>query len=237
MLISKFNRQDLISENLKGEGAIILIYKPKRWTSFDVVKKIRTNFKVNKVGHAGTLDPNAEGLLILATGKMTKEITSFFELQKEYIGKMILGSITPSFDTETDIIESRDFSKITREQVESIFESFKGQIKQKPPIYSAVKYRGKPLYKYARKGKILELPEKLINISNLELLKFNLPEIEFKVTCSKGTYIRSLVNDIGIKLGCGAHLYELKRTRIGNFSVDDALKIDDIKVSVENAIG
>lgn len=238
LIVNKQNKDELLSEIINEDGIILLVNKPKNWTSFDVVKKIRTFFKLKKVGHAGTLDPIAQGLIILATQKMTKQIKMFSDLDKEYYGKMILGAKTPSYDTETEIVERKDYSHITKEVLEATFLKYKGTISQLPPIYSAVKLRGKPLYKYARKGKIMDLTERIVKISELELMDFNPPEVRFRVVCSKGTYIRSLVNDIGDALGCGAYLVELVRTKIGQFNLDDALDIEDLtrNVDILNAI-
>lgn len=226
-IINKENKNLLQKEIYNEDGLILLVNKPKNWSSFDVVKKIRSSFKLRKVGHSGTLDPLAEGLMILATNKKTKQLQYFSDLDKEYYGKMIIGAKTSSFDAETEIIERNDYSNITREFLEEIFQKFIGTISQLPPIYSAVKYFGKPLYKYARKGKKLDLVERNVKINNLELLDFSPPEIKFRVVCSKGTYIRSLVSDIGNALGCGAYLIELVRTKIGNYSLDQALSLDD----------
>lgn len=229
-------RSEIIQENhsqfidsICNEGSFILINKPIGWTSFDVVKKIRSHFKVKKVGHAGTLDPLAEGLLIVATGKLTKKIDEFTKLHKEYIGELVLGGRTASYDSGTEIIEKRNYSNIKHDDIKKIFSEFKGVILQKPPIYSAVKHKGKPLYKYARKGKEVPLIEREVQITNLEILDIKLPLIKFVISCSKGTYIRSLVNDIGERLGCGAYLQTLIRTKIGNYLLTDALEIEDLK--------
>lgn len=232
LIISKENI-DLLPKVINSEdGLILLINKPKNWTSFDVVKKIRTSFKLKKVGHSGTLDPIAEGLMIVATNKKTKKLQFFTELDKEYYGKMILGAKTPSFDAETEIIERKDYSYVTKENLEEIFKNFTGVISQLPPIYSAVKYHGKPLYKYARKGKKLELDVRNVNIKSFNLLDFSPPEVKFRIICSKGTYVRSLVNDVGNALGCGAFLVELVRTKIGDYLLEDALTLEDL---VKNA--
>jgi len=211
-------------------GELFLVDKPMDWTSFDVVHRVRDLFHVKKVGHAGTLDPKATGLLILCTGKRTKEIDEFTGKEKEYEGILQLGSTTASFDSETPIEDMKEFHSITEENMVSMFHSFLGEQSQLPPMYSAVKHSGKPLYKYARKGRSVERTPRDIEIMQFEMVSFQLPFVEFRIVCSKGTYIRSLVSDCGDKLGCGAFLKELRRTRIGEFSVRDALTIEDLHV-------
>lgn len=210
------------------KGEVLLVDKPLDWTSFDVVHRVRDLFHVKKVGHAGTLDPKATGLLILCTGKKTKEINSFTGQEKEYEGIMQLGATTASFDSETPEEEQKDCLSIGKKQVVEVFSSFIGLQLQVPPMYSAVKYGGKPLYKYARKGRSLEREPREITVSEFALIKMELPYLHFRVVCSKGTYIRSLVDECGRKLGCGAYLKELRRTRIGNLSLDQALHIEDL---------
>ncbi len=238
LIIDKQNIKLLQTQSIDSEGLIILINKPKDWTSFDVVKKVRTLLKLKKVGHSGTLDPKAEGLMVVATNKMTKQLENYSQLEKEYIGKMILGARTPSYDAETEISEISDYSNINKNDLEKVFLQFTGNITQIPPMYSAVKYRGKPLYKYARKGRKLDLTQRGITISELKLIDFQPPEVTFRVTCSKGTYIRSLVNDIGNSLGCGAYLLELVRTRIGSYKLENALTIEELtkKIEILNAV-
>lgn len=213
---------------LKEDGSIFLVNKPIGWSSFDVVKKMRIHFGVKKVGHAGTLDPKATGLLIVGMGKKTKQISEYSVLEKEYEASMILGATTASYDAETDVIETRSFAGITKEDVSRVIKMFTGVIMQKPPMYSAIKLNGKPLYKYARKGREIELELREVEISQLELIDFQPPVVKFRVVCSKGTYIRSLANDIGEKLGCGAHLNSLVRTRIGSFHLDDAFSLEEL---------
>jgi tRNA pseudouridine55 synthase len=215
-------------EEINGDGSIFLVVKPIGWSSFDVVKKIRIHFGVKKVGHAGTLDPLASGLLIIGTGKKTKVISNYSGLNKEYEGMMILGARTASYDAETEVTDNKDFSKINISDIESVFTYYVGRQYQKPPMYSAVKHHGKRLYKYARKGKEVITKEREIQIDELELLKYDAPEVKFRVTCSKGTYVRSLVNDIGDKLGCGAYLKSLTRTRVGPFSIEEAFTIEEL---------
>ena len=214
-------------------GETILIDKPFGWTSFHVVHKIRKAVGVKKVGHAGTLDPMATGLLIICTGKKTKEITKYQDLEKTYTGIITLGKTTPSMDLETGIIEEKPWENITGEKILKAKEEFKGEILQIPPMYSAVKHKGKSLYKFARKGKIVKREPRKVSISSFNITKINLPDIFFEISCSKGTYIRVIANDLGIRLGCGAVLSSLRRTRIGNYDVEDALSIDDFTKNIK----
>jgi tRNA pseudouridine55 synthase len=211
------------------EGLFLLIDKPLQWTSFDVIHKIRRCLGVAKAGHAGTLDPRATGLLIVCTGRQTKRLQDFTGLEKEYTGSFQLGIRTPSFDLETAVSETVDFSSVTRETLESTAQTFVGKQLQLPPMYSAVKHHGKPLYKFARKGKTLERAPKEIDIMEFSILSFEPPRVTFRVRCSKGTYIRALANDMGNILGCGATLADLRRTRIGEFSVEEALTISQLE--------
>jgi len=211
-----------------GEGEVLLIDKSLNWTSFDVVKKIRALFDVRKVGHAGTLDPQATGLLIVCTGKRTKNIAQFVGLEKEYTGTCELGVRTPSFDMETAVHESRDFSAVTVQQIKNVAESLLGKQFQLPPMYSAVKYGGKPLYQYARSGKTVERASREIDVKKFEILNVHMPYINFCIVCSKGTYIRSLVDELGIRLSCGATMTALRRIRIGEYTVEHAKTIDQL---------
>ena len=208
-------------------GEIIMIDKPLNWTSFDVVCKIRNAVGVKKVGHAGTLDPMATGLLILCTGKKTKEILSFQDLEKTYTGSILLGKKSKSMDLETELIGDEDISSIKDEDIYNVREKFVGDILQIPPMYSAIKFKGKSLYNMARKGKTIELKPREVSVSKFEILEINKPYVKFEITCSKGTYIRSIANDFGEELGCGGVLSSLRRTAIGNYSVNDALSITD----------
>lgn len=217
-------------------GETILIDKPFRWTSFHVVHKIRKAVGVKKVGHAGTLDPMATGLLIICTGKKTKEISKYQDLEKTYTGIVTLGKITPSMDLETDIIEEKSLGNITKEKILESKEKFTGEIFQIPPMYSAVKYKGKSLYKFARKGKKVKREPRKVYVSKFNIIKINLPDIFFEISCSKGTYIRVIANDLGINLGCGAVLSSLRRTKIGNYSVEDSLSIDDFTKKIKLAL-
>ena len=210
------------------QGELILVDKPMDWTSFDVVAKIRSMFRIKKVGHAGTLDPKATGLLIVCTGRMTKSIDQFTAQEKEYTGIFELGGITSSLDSETEVTDRKDFSRVTSEQVQHVFELFIGKQKQIPPMFSAIKINGRRLYKDARKGKIVEREPREIFIKEFQMTSFELPFVGFRVVCSKGTYIRSLANDCGEKLGCGAYLKQLTRTKIGDFRIEDALKMENI---------
>jgi tRNA pseudouridine55 synthase len=209
-------------------GEILLLNKPLDWTSFDVVKKVRNTIRVKKVGHAGTLDPLATGLLILCTGKYTKRIDEIQGQEKEYTGIIRLGETTPSYDRETEVTETRDISHLAQESINQAAQSFVGTIEQVPPIYSAVQVDGKRAYDLARKGKEVELKPRSVTIDAFDITSINGPEVEFRVVCSKGTYIRSLAHDLGQKLGVGAHLSKLERTRIGEYKLEDALTIDDI---------
>jgi len=209
-------------------GEVLLVDKPLNWTSFDVVHRVRDLFHVKKVGHAGTLDPLATGLLILCTGKKTKEIDTYTGQEKEYEGIMQLGATTASFDSETPEQDQKDYLRVDEEHVLTVFSSFVGRQFQIPPMYSAVKYGGKPLYKYARKGRSLVRQPREISISEFTLIKMELPLLHFRVICSKGTYIRSIVDECGKKLLCGAYLKQLRRTRIGTLSLQQALHIEDL---------
>lgn len=214
------------------EGQVVLIDKPLEWTSFQVVNKIRWEirqrfgFKKIKVGHAGTLDPLATGLLILCTGKFTKRIESYQAQVKEYTGVITVGATTPSYDLESEVDASFPTEHITNELIQSTAAKFVGDLLQKPPIFSALKKDGKRLYDLARAGETTEIPARKIHISKFEITKIKLPEIEFRVVCSKGTYIRSLAYDFGKALRSGAHLSKLRRTKIGAFEVTNALSIE-----------
>jgi tRNA pseudouridine55 synthase len=209
------------------EGELLLVNKPYNWTSFDVVGKIRNTLKPLKlkVGHAGTLDPLATGLLIVCTGKLTKQIDTFQAEEKEYTGTLILGATTPSYDMETEVDETFDISNLTEEQIHANCAQFTGDIQQYPPAHSAVKINGERLYEKARRGEEVELRLRFVTISEFEITRIALPEVDFRVVCSKGTYIRSLVNDFGKALNNGAYLSKLCRTRSGNFRIEDAFEV------------
>ena len=221
------NGEDFIS------GKLILIDKEKEWSSFDVVNKIRSAIKKKfsikkiKVGHAGTLDPLATGLLVLCTGKMTKKIGNLSILRKRYLGTITLGATTPSYDCETAINNTYPTSHITEKLIKSNINNFIGVISQKPPIYSAIKKDGKRLYMYARAGEKVEINSRKIEIFDFKIIKIDMPNIDFEISCSKGTYIRSIANDFGENLNSGAYLSNLKRTEIGDFKITNASKVNE----------
>lgn len=217
-----------MEEKTQDDGRVLLINKPIQWTSFDVVNKLRYKLKIKKIGHAGTLDPLATGLLIICVGKMTKQIESFMGLEKEYTGTFVLGQTTPSYDLETPVSEQKDISGITPEAIATAIKSLTGKISQLPPAHSAIKIGGKRAYKFARKGKEVELQPREVEVKEFEITAMQLPEIQFRVVCSKGTYIRSLARDLGEKLGVGAYLSQLCRTRIGTYKLEKALSIEDV---------
>ena len=204
------------------EGALILLDKPLGKTSFQAVGFVRNVTKVKKVGHAGTLDPLATGLLIICTGKWTKKITNLQLMEKEYTGTFVLGATRPSFDMETEINSTAEFEHLTETQILAATEQFKGIITQTPPIYSAIKVDGKRAYESARAGETLELKSREVEVSEFEITRVALPEVDFRIVCSKGTYIRTIANDFGAALGCGAYLSALRRTRIGDYRIEDA---------------
>ncbi|UAB82142.1 tRNA pseudouridine(55) synthase TruB [Marixanthomonas sp. SCSIO 43207] len=220
-------------------GQVLLIDKPLNWTSFQVVNKIRWLIKKQfgikkiKVGHAGTLDPLATGLLILCTGKFTKKIETLQAQEKEYTGTFTLGATTPSYDLETEIDHRFDITEITSENIYEATNQFIGDIQQQPPVFSALKKEGKRLYEYARAGEKVEIPSRTVHISAFEITRIELPEVDFRVACSKGTYIRSLAHDFGKALKNGAHLSALKRTKIGDFSVENAITIEDFEKNLQ----
>tara|TARA_B100000524_G_scaffold307396_1_gene182920 strand:+ start:366 stop:1073 length:708 start_codon:yes stop_codon:yes gene_type:complete len=215
------------------EGHTLLINKPLRWTSFDVVKKIRNTLrsalqlKKVKVGHAGTLDPLADGLLIVCTGKFTKRINEFQAQEKEYTAEFTLGATTPSFDLETEVNETFDYNHITEDILKKTAKSLTGNILQTPPIYSAIKQDGKRLYEHARKGEDVKIKERMVHVSKFEIIKVEMPKVHVRIVCSKGTYIRSLAHSFGKNLNNGAHLSQLTRTRIGNFQLSKAIGIQE----------
>ncbi|MBL4625001.1 MAG: tRNA pseudouridine(55) synthase TruB [Flavobacteriales bacterium] len=219
------------------DGQTLLINKPLEWTSFDVVNKLRyqlkrkLNVKKLKVGHAGTLDPLATGLLIICTGKSTKQIDTIQAQEKEYTGVITLGGTTPSYDLETEVDQTFDYAGITEEEILKTAQSFIGESEQMPPIFSAKKINGKKAYDLARKGKEVKLNPRSIVISLFEIEKIELPDVYFKITCSKGTYIRSIAFDFGQKLDNGGHLSKLCRTKIGDYNLENAFEIEQF---VEN---
>jgi len=215
------------------EGHTLLINKPLRWTSFDVVKKIRNTLRTAlqlkkiKVGHAGTLDPLADGLLIVCTGKFTKRINEFQAQEKEYTAEFTLGATTPSFDLETEVNETFDYNHINEDMLKTTAESLTGNILQTPPIYSAIKQDGKRLYEHARKGEDVKIKERMVHVSKFEIIKVEMPKVYVRIVCSKGTYIRSLAQTFGKNLNSGAHLSQLTRTRIGKFELSQAIDIQE----------
>ncbi len=211
------------------EGKVLLINKELHWTSFDVVKKIRNLSRIKKVGHAGTLDPLATGLLIVCAGKKTKEISKFMDLEKEYTGSMVLGKTTPSVDLETEFNSDTSIEHISDDDVLNLTQEFIGTILQVPPVYSAIKKDGAPLYLKARKGEVVAIEPRAVELTEFEITRIQLPAIEFRLVCSKGFYVRSLVRDFGEKLGVGAYLSSLTRTRIGEYKLENAQTIDEFK--------
>lgn len=208
--------------NTFEEGRVLLINKPLHWTSFDAVRKVRNLVKIKKVGHAGTLDPLATGLLIICTGKFTKRINEYMAREKEYTGTITLGASTPTYDLESEPVDFRSTEGVTDEKLETALHSLRGPILQIPPAHSAIKVDGKRVYELARKGKEVKLEPRPVEIYLFEIADRQGDLLHFRVRCSTGTYIRSLANDLGQLLGCGAHLSSLCRTKIGEFSIDDA---------------
>jgi tRNA pseudouridine55 synthase len=222
------NRQALTAKSL-DEGVVLLLDKPLTWTSFDVVCKVKNTLRPRKIGHAGTLDPLATGLLIMCTGKKTKEIEQIQSQEKEYEGTFRLGQTTPSFDLETPVDAEQPCAHLTEAEIQAAVATFLGKIEQVPPVFSAVKVGGKRAYELARQGQEAEIKAKTVEIKTFELTRIALPDIDFRVVCSKGTYIRSLARDLGVALGCGAHLTRLVRTRIGAYSLADAYSIAQLE--------
>ena len=222
------------------EGKVLLIDKPLNWTSFQVVNKIRWlikqqfNIKKIKVGHAGTLDPLATGLLILCTGKFTKKIETYQAQVKEYTGTFTLGATTPSYDLESEIDQKFDISEISKADILKNTQQFHGKIQQQPPIFSALKKNGKRLYEYAREGSKIKIPSRSVTIKEFQITKIELPYIEFRIVCGKGTYIRSLAHDFGKSLNNGAHLSSLRRTKIGEFRVEDAIDVFEVEKFIKS---
>lgn len=212
-----------------ADGKVIFINKPLHWTSFDVVRKLRSLVQIKKIGHAGTLDPLATGLLIVCTGKFTKKINEYMAQEKEYTGSITLGAVTPTYDLESLPEQPKAYSFVTDEMLHSATEKFTGDIQQLPPMFSAIKKDGVALYELARRGEEVELKPRNINIRSFEITNVELPVIHFKVVCSTGTYIRSLANDYGAALGCGGYLSSLCRTRIGEFKIEDSLSMEDFE--------
>lgn len=230
--------QDIINPYLKGQ--VLLIDKPLEWSSFQVVNKlrwlIRKEYKIKKikVGHAGTLDPLASGLLIICTGKETKNITTYQAQEKEYTGTITLGATTPSYDLETEVDKNFQLDDLTEDLIRNTTAQFTGEIQQKPPIFSAIKKDGKRLYELARAGETTEIKSRTVTIHDFEITRIELPEIDFKISCSKGTYIRSIAHDFGAALNNGGHLSALRRTAIGNYRVENAMSIESFEELVKS---
>lgn len=219
--------------NSFAEGRVILIDKPLRWTSFDAVRKVRNLVGIKKVGHAGTLDPLATGLLIICTGKFTKRINEYMAREKEYTGTITLGAVTPTYDLESEPVDHRPFEHITAEALHAATIPFTGAISQVPPAHSAIKQGGKRVYELARAGKEVVMEPRNVTIAVFEITRIQMPEVHFRVVCSTGTYIRSLAFDYGKHLGCGGYLSSLRRTRIGEFSVDDGQTIEEFEAAIK----
>lgn len=214
-------------EQMKS-GSMVMVDKPYGWTSFDVIRKLRAASGIRKIGHAGTLDPLATGLLILCTGKKTKEIDQYQSMEKEYEGTLVLGKTTPSVDLETAFDSEQDCSLVTTQQIKDAAREFTGNIEQIPPSYSAIKVKGQRVYEKARRGETVILPPRQVEVKEFEILRYEIPEVLFRVVCSKGTYIRSLVRDLGERLQVGAYLSTLSRTRIGPHQLSMAYNMDEL---------
>jgi len=225
---------DPVIKQVYEEGKCILINKPLHWTSFDVVRKLRSILQIKKIGHAGTLDPLATGLLIVCTGKFTKKINEFMAQEKEYTGTFILGAVTPTYDLESEPEQHKDFAFVTKELLEKTTHEFTGDIEQYAPMFSAIKKDGVALYELARKGIDVQREARKVKISSFEITGSELPVVHFKVVCSTGTYIRSLANDFGSALGCGAYLGSLCRTRIGQFTIEDSAGMEEFEQVLVN---
>ncbi|MCX7877467.1 MAG: tRNA pseudouridine(55) synthase TruB [Ignavibacteria bacterium] len=221
------NQKSLPGELHNNEGTLLLIDKPADYSSARIVNIVKKSMNVKKAGHSGTLDPKATGLMIVCTEKKTKILKEILDYDKEYEGIMIIGSRTQSYDSETEPFDFTPTDNISDEEIHKTAESFIGEIEQIPPMYSAVKFKGKPLYKYARKGLELNRKKRKVSVKEFGVIDIKKPEIRFRIVCSKGTYIRSIVNDFGIRLGTGAYLKELRRTRIGEFRVENSFTVDE----------
>lgn len=216
-----------------AEGKMLLIDKPLHWTSFDVVRKTRGLLQIKKIGHAGTLDPLATGLLIVCTGKFTKKINEYMAAEKEYTGEFTLGAVTPTYDLESEPEQQKEYAAITETEIKAATQQFMGDLQQFPPIYSAIKKDGVALYELARRGEAVDLKARSVTIHRFDITNIDLPKVEFRVVCSTGTYIRSLANDFGAVLGCGAYLSALRRTRIGDCNVTDAMSMESFEAALQ----
>lgn len=219
--------------NIFEQGTVLLINKPIHWTSFDVVRKVRNLIRIKKVGHAGTLDPLATGLLIVCTGKFTKRINDYMAREKEYTGTFTLGSTTPTYDLESEPENFKAYEHLTNEELAEATKPFTGDILQLPPMHSAIKKDGVRLYELARKGQEVKLDPRPVSIKTFEITAVELPVVHFRVVCSTGTYIRSLAQDFGQQLGCGAYLSSLVRTRIGDYTLDQAMTMEQIATYID----
>lgn len=223
------------------QGRVLFVDKPLGWTSFDAVNKIKSQLRYRlgmkkiRIGHAGTLDPLATGLLIICTGRATKEINRYQDLDKTYTGTFIVGQVTPSFDLETEPVEARPYNHLSSSDMAEAADILSGELEQIPPLYSAKKIAGERAYHHARQGRQTSLQPRRIFVKTFEITEANLPKVSFRITCSKGTYIRAIARDFGEALGCGAYLGALRRTHIGHFSVDNAWQIDDLSEAIAKA--
>lgn len=218
------------------DGKVLLLDKPIGWTSFNMVQKVRYLTRVTKVGHAGTLDPLATGLLIICTGKYTKQINTYMGMTKEYTGSMVIGATTPTYDLESEPENFKNIDHIGADLIHATTRQFVGPILQMPPQHSAIKKDGKRLYESARQGIEVKVDPRPITIESFEITKIDMPTIEFKVVCSTGTYIRSLVKDFGDALGVGAYMSALRRTRIGDFKIEEAMQWEDLQKTIEDLL-
>ncbi len=223
-------------ENIYAQGQVLLVNKPLYWTSFDAVRKIRNLTRTKKVGHAGTLDPLATGLLIICTGRFTKKINEYMAQEKEYTGTITLGATTPTYDLESEPQDFKSYNAILLQDIEKAAKTLTGPILQTPPIHSAIKKEGKRVYELARKGLDVKLEPRPVTIYSFEITMLEMPVVHFKVVCSTGTYIRSLANDLGAALGCGGYLSSLCRTRIGDFSLTDANSIEEWETAIRSEL-
>ncbi len=217
------------------EGQMLLIDKPLEWTSFDVVQKLRGIIRIKKIGHAGTLDPLATGLLIVCTGKFTKKINEYMAQVKEYTGTFTLGATTPTYDLESEPVDFKTVPAFKMEELTAATKSFTGEIMQVPPAHSAIKINGKRVYELARQGKEVKLEPRKVTVYTFAIVKIELPIVHFSIQCSTGTYIRSIANDFGQAVGCGAHLSSLRRTKIGDFNAADAIPLTELQEKVKEA--
>ncbi len=219
------------------EGKVLPINKPLRWTSFDAVRKIRNTIRIKKVGHAGTLDPLATGLLIVCTGRLTKKINEYMAQEKEYTGTITLGALTPTYDLESEPEQFKPYDHITQEMIETTLQQFTGEIMQVPPAHSAIKQGGQRVYEMARRGEEVIIEPRKVTVKVFEITKYEMPVLHFRVVCSTGTYIRSLANDLGKALGCNGYLSSLCRTRIGAFTLDQAQDMVSFETEARAILG